>query len=725
MGMVISVLNIISTFIFKFVAFMIKSLYNLIVMLADVNFFSNDSFKAMKSNIFGLIGLFMVFKLAFSIIQYITDPDKMSDKSAGAGKILTKVVVVLILLGTINTIFDKAFELQGLILKNAVLERLIFGETSKADSDSDNIDPEVGSLGIKTSDYLAYSILAPFVRFNTEADIWGEDAGNLDDCDEFIKATDISLKENVCHSKCTEVISKEDKDAYKSMCKGLDERNMYKALIDVAMLKIDKTAVLVVDGLFGLIVGALCIVVLTVIAVGVAIRSVKLSFLNLIAPLPIISYIDPKENSNSMFNKWSKETIKTFLELFIRLIAFYFAILIITKVLTNGGGVQSYSGVSYTFKKHPLVIIFLIIGCFLFALQLPKLIENLFGSMGGFSRDAKSTGALAAGIAGITGGIVGGAVSNAVGTAKAIKDENGGHLGAAGLGRSLLAFGTGAVGTGFRSAAGAVKGFKASGEGLAGAKWSDISSKAIARTGAIRNARALSYTTAGGKVKSAYPFLPSIRNAYGKFADMAGIKDDYSAVGRKKIDIKAMENALRTEQTELSRASSDRMAALQQYNEAVRQREMVSNSAPQFDEHMFDEMGGQFDSTLDDFTFDVGGGVRKSLHELTAAEYRTIYTNARSSIATSDQASFDSRFRMDNTTNFAIYKNRVQDDIRAVTEHRNKLAAATTAEAHWKTEFGKKDAEFMSHQTKVNDLNKNIAKANKQVETINKAVKKS
>lgn len=725
MGLVYSVTNLISAFVFRFIGFMIRELYSLIVLLADANVLENEAFDNVKDNVFGLIGLFMVFKLTFSIIQYITNPDKLTDSSIGASKVLTKVVVVLILLGTIDTIFEKAFELQGLILKNGVLEKIVFGESPDSTSGKiEQFDKEENK--IKTSDYLAYSILAPFVSYNIEKDIWGGlDETTLKSCNDFMRATNMTYKSDndICKSRCVEVMRREDSDAVKSMCKGLAERNMYKALVDVVMLRINKEPALVVDGLFGLLVGAVCVVVLVIIAVGVAIRSVKLAFLSLIAPLPIISYIDPKDNTNGMFHKWKNESIKTFLELFIRLLSFYFAVMVITRVLVDDNGFQSFTGsTNYTFENHPMVVIFLIIGCFLFALQLPKLIENLFGSLGGFSRDAKSTGAIAAGLGGIAGGIIGGGIANAIGTGKFLKDENGGKVNAGIIGRSLLAGATGAVGTGFGSIGGALKGMKASGGGLSGAKWNDIASGAIGRTGAIRNARQISYTTAGGKVKSAYPFMPSVRSGYGKFAAMAGIKDDFSAVGRKKADVKEIENAIRGYQNDLSKASGDRMAALQQYNAAKHDREMLQSNSQSIDKDMFKDMGGKFDEGLGDYVFNVNGR-DVSLSNLSHSEYRSLYTDARRNAT--DKDAFDRKFTDYNTTTFEMQKNRIEDSIRSVRDYEERLQAAIQQESAWSSAVSTATANYDTINGRLAEANKMLSKANKQIETINKANKKS
>ena len=63
----------------------------------------------------------------------------------------------------------------------------------------------------------------------------------------------------------------------------------------------------------------------------VAVRSIKLAFLQLVAPIPIISYIDPKSGKDGLFKKWYDMCFKTYLSLFIRLLALYFAIYIKSK----------------------------------------------------------------------------------------------------------------------------------------------------------------------------------------------------------------------------------------------------------------------------------------------------------------------------------------------------------------------------------------------------------
>lgn len=100
-----------------------------------------------------------------------------------------------------------------------------------------------------------------------------------------------------------------------------------------------------------------------------ATRAVKLLFLQIVAPIPIISYMDVGKGQD-IFKKWGKECINTYLSVFIRLIAINFAVFMIVLVRGN------YKDV---FVNNVWLNIFLIIGCLMFAKQIPHLIEEFLG----------------------------------------------------------------------------------------------------------------------------------------------------------------------------------------------------------------------------------------------------------------------------------------------------------------------------------------------------------
>ena len=120
------------------------------------------------------------------------------------------------------------------------------------------------------------------------------------------------------------------------------------------------------------IVGVILVLVLISFCFDIAVRSIKLDFLNMFAPIPIIARIDPKKG-NETFNHWMKMFTSTYLDLFGRLIAIYFAIFIIGQIPNMNISSTDGSEVGLFVK------VFIIMGVLLFAKQLPKLVEDLLG----------------------------------------------------------------------------------------------------------------------------------------------------------------------------------------------------------------------------------------------------------------------------------------------------------------------------------------------------------
>ena len=134
----------------------------------------------------------------------------------------------------------------------------------------------------------------------------------------------------------------------------------------------------------------------------------KLGFLQLISPIPIISYIDPSSSKNGMFSKWLKEVGKTYADLFIRLGAVYFAITLIAALMQNSDlGTTNF-----------LARVFIILGILIFANQIPKLIGDLLGVKidGNFSLNPMrkiNSSPIANAVVGGEAGLGGGGVANA------------------------------------------------------------------------------------------------------------------------------------------------------------------------------------------------------------------------------------------------------------------------------------------------------------------------
>ena len=130
--------------------------------------------------------------------------------------------------------------------------------------------------------------------------------------------------------------------------------------------------------LMSAIVGIILVVILFFYSIDVAVRLIKLGILQLLAPIPIISYIDPKSSKDGAFASWVKMSTSTYLDLFIKLAMFYFVIFILSSF---AGGDTNFvtmpSGLGVVAKSY--VTIMIVVGAMFFLMQGPKFIYGMLG----------------------------------------------------------------------------------------------------------------------------------------------------------------------------------------------------------------------------------------------------------------------------------------------------------------------------------------------------------
>lgn len=311
-------------------------IYSLIITLAGVNIFDADFNSGLNTRIYTIISIIMFFKLAFSILNYIVDPDKLGDKKDGFGAIIKNTVIMFILLLTVPIIFKYAMNLQQLILKDNTIGRLVTGHT--------------GQIGEDAGEQMATGILRGFIEPSVS--------------DEELKNTYPSQ-----YSKYLSAIGDEENNISGS-------KGGYQILLDLVSdndrVNNQDKYLFTYHGIISTIVGGFACYILLLSCIDIAVRAVKLAFLQLIAPIPIVSYIDPK--GQGTFKKWVSNCTGTYLSLFIRLAAIYFAIYIITTFIMSGN-VTDANGT----KLGPVAIVFLILGTLMFAKELPKLVSDITG----------------------------------------------------------------------------------------------------------------------------------------------------------------------------------------------------------------------------------------------------------------------------------------------------------------------------------------------------------
>ena len=321
----------------------VEVILQLIMDLSKVEIFTQTTINTFAKRIYIILGLIMVFKMMISFIQILIDPDTLTDKEKGAGAILKRVVISLVLIVLVPSIFSTARKIQTYVLP--VIPRVIMGVTIEENDEDVTTESKIGRL-------MAWYSFLPFFDY----------AGTCNDGSimSYDDETNDSSNSNISISSVAEAannINRQDKS-----CGAGEFHYVYEHKF-----------------LISTVVGVYLAFTLVTVAVQVAIRAIKLGICEFVAPIPIASYIDPK-TSKSSFDKWISTSTKVYLDLFIQLIVVYFVAFIFQAYFADGDNFKIIvANTGGSFWRAALVYLFIIIGLLSFIKQFPKFLSDLLG----------------------------------------------------------------------------------------------------------------------------------------------------------------------------------------------------------------------------------------------------------------------------------------------------------------------------------------------------------
>ncbi len=394
--------------------------YELFMLISETGLFTPELIRTFASRIYVLLGVFMLFKVSFSLITYILNPDTFDDKSQGVGNLLLNFFKVLIGIIAVPYVFQFAYGLQTIILKDNIIGNIVMGMNSNLVSGDYNYVEHGGKL-------MSYSVISGFITLNEN--LVGEECASEPIVGKIGEdgKQEATLSEACSSNESAMAVlqSEHNPNLFNDVTKITVEEGLKKAYTEsdytfyVNMIGLtandengNEQFIFNYNFILSTIAGGFLAWILLIFCIDIATRSVKLGFLQLIAPIPIISYVDPKSGKEGIFKKWLNQCTKTYLDLFVRLLAIYFAIFVISSLLTDG----AYNIVNPGQKVNFFVNIFIIFGALMFAKQLPELITDITGiKLGGFTLNPmKKLGEskYASALIGATGGFIGGIVAN-------------------------------------------------------------------------------------------------------------------------------------------------------------------------------------------------------------------------------------------------------------------------------------------------------------------------
>lgn len=315
--------------------------YQLFMKLSTAQIFTDDFFSSFAKRIYAILGVFMLFYLVYALLNAIVDPDKLTNDK-GAGKIAVNLIISLTLLGLLPNIFDLAYRMQNFVLSSNLLGAVILGSDVVDVSDSESVKENNESL-IRFGDYASFTVLNSFLNPENVNP-------TLDNGYNWYGVKEEILEDG--NWKNLTLLS----DAV-SNGTSIDGENVvvtYRPLVSTAA-------------------GIFLIYILLSFTLDLGVRVVKFAFYELLAPIPIVLRIIPSKKGT--FDKWLKQTLSVYFEVFVRVGLMYIAIYFINAITKNNTLMEMWT--ESTSGKLALAII--IMGVFAFAKQAPKIISDVLG----------------------------------------------------------------------------------------------------------------------------------------------------------------------------------------------------------------------------------------------------------------------------------------------------------------------------------------------------------
>lgn len=413
----------------------IDIMFRLFVVVSKARIFSVDLFGDLVRRFYIIFSVVMLFVIAYQLLKAIANPDSLSKGDTSGGKMVGNVVTSLVIIAILPWAFNLLFQAQDVVLDNNLIGKVFIGGN---DYDADSLNGVGAEMAMSVFDGFFYgenglseSEIIPKDDFSTSfiETVINASLGPIGVIKNIYNVIQFFLEEKVPLSDAKEEIVETAKSNNIITLKPL-------AIYTQNILDDEVHYSWFLSTIVGIIVAYL----LLTFSIDMGIRAVKLCFLQIIAPIPVLFRIIPSKKD--VFNKWVKLTVNTFLEMFIRLAVIYLAVAIIRQlpdILSAIWGSTSQSGAGFVVMLLARVI--LIMGLLAFCRQASKMICDLFGIDAG-SLNFGLKDKLAAGGALAAGAAIGGGVTSAV---RGFRENKGGGF------SKVLSAGRGLVSGGARA----------------------------------------------------------------------------------------------------------------------------------------------------------------------------------------------------------------------------------------------------------------------------------
>lgn len=319
---------------------LIPSIYKIFYNIASARFFDPEKTTVIQDfsqNLYVLISVVMLFGFSITLLSAIVNPDLISDNKKGVPAMFKRAFIGLALIIIIPFCFDEMYKIQQNVMSNSLIEKIIVGADFSCDEKKDpDCEPGQGG-GQVIAGILINSVLHPAEDTVTIG-------ADLQQSYSAMVQTDISNISSIA-----------------------DNINVKR--VDGGTTTEDEDYGFHFDSLIAIIAGIGIDYILLIFAIDMAVRMFKLAFLELTAPISVVSYIAA---GDKILMSWLKEVGKTFVDVFVKIASIALYLFLISNLNTFFIQFQDKSW-SFILKA------FLIVGMLIFAKQIPNMISSIFG----------------------------------------------------------------------------------------------------------------------------------------------------------------------------------------------------------------------------------------------------------------------------------------------------------------------------------------------------------
>lgn len=378
----------------------VEILYKVFMSVAEVNLFSKEMFQKITGRVYVVVGIAMLFIFAYNLILMIINPD--DKKSTGQmTKVVKETIITLVLIVLLPTIFNYLSVFQKHVLSSNIIGQIIMGGvggTSQQDCDKYTSYNVLTQNGISSTDLKS---LSDECKTYNAQDAKYRGAASIPptlfsaflhptyygyyDCEQYVEKC-ASTSDNSCQmglittdndkQMCSKYYFAIENSKFSGSLSPFYDDYFKDKLVD------ENDSSLQFNYLLSFVAGCFALYMFVCYTLAIGVRVAKLGFLQILSPIASMMRIIPKKKE-AIFDKWLKNVIDTYLDVFIRLAIIYFALFAISLVPDVINVLLTSFENIYTVKLLSVVVV--ILGILKFAQEAPKLLKDFFGGGDAFA----------------------------------------------------------------------------------------------------------------------------------------------------------------------------------------------------------------------------------------------------------------------------------------------------------------------------------------------------